>query len=452
VTQELQLPRSQVAEQAILGAILIDNSYANSVYAKIEPIDFYYNPNQRIATAISKLLSDDKKVDIVTVGAFLAKTKELKFVGGYESISALMDGVPETINIEEYVDEVLEMSARRKAIAVCQKTIASMTGPVLDTNRLIGQSAIKLREILGLTDQGGFQHIGEDMEVLRERHARIQETHIGDGVQIPGSFISLHNVITQFDRGDVHVIAGRPTMGKTSLATSLAIAQAESGYRIGFVSLEMNRYQTRTRILSQLTSIPYKAINEGGGYSDIGAGLSEGYDRMGGLPIWIDASSSVEVNTCVSRCEALVEKCLVDIIYIDYLQLFTPGEGHMRLNRNLQVAAAMAELKTLAKRADIPIVVLAQLNRDPSKRADAQGDIVYLMSDLGESDFTSHAAATIMFIHLRPDKTAYVQVEKQRNGLAGPNVRAWFKLVAPTMKYVDEDLSDAGYEKCDERY
>lgn len=450
MSTELQLPRDEMSEKAVLGGMMIDNSYCSLVFAKLSPADFFSDPHRRIFSAIQSLSINGQKVDIVTVGSSM--NKGVKFAGGYEYISSLLDGVPDKINMDEYVTSVQMAATKRRAIQICQETIAGMVGPRPDTSLLISQATTGLREALELTNQEGFQHIADIVPALKERHARIQESQIGDGVQLPGSGAGLASIITQFDRGDLHCIAARPGMGKTSLALDLGMAQAQEGYRVGIVSLEMNEYQIGTRIMSKLTGIAYKIMNEGGTYEDIGATLDHGYNSMRSLPIWLDTSASIKINVCASRCEDLVKRSSVDIIYIDYLQLFGLDDEQARKSRYLQIAVFTAQLKALAKRTDIPIVILAQLSREPEKRADANGDITYRMSDLGEGASIEHTCATIMFIHKRDNGSAYIQMGKQRNGLAGPNVRALSRLEPETMKFVPEAGEGANYHGYNEAY
>ncbi len=430
------LPHDGLAERAILGAMLIDNKYVNEVFSKIGSEDFYRDSHKRIASAINRLISEGKPADPITVSGFLEKEKELKFVGGYDYLNSLLDGIPPHINIEEYINAVKDRSALRQLILTSLGVIQSGVEPKADTQDILNRLQEDIIRIADLEIQRGFHPA---QEVLADTMKLIEgiQKH-GDSGGLKTDFYELDSMTGGFQKGDFIVIAARPSMGKTAFALNVALQVAvKYGKSVGFFSIEMSKHQIMMRLLATEAEISMSALRTGKPHltqKEWGA-LELAAGDIRNAKLFVDDSASLSIVEMKSRARRLLKEKGLDIIFVDYMQLIkVTGEQLKRSDSRAQeVAIISAALKETAKELQIPVVAMAQLNRAPEHRGARKEGPRYQLSDLKESGAIEQDADVVIFLH-REDQVdrdterkgeADLIVAKQRNGPTGKVVLAF---------------------------
>lgn len=430
------LPHDGLAERAILGAMLIDNRYVNEVFSEITSDDFYRDSHKKIAAAINKLIDDGKAADTITVSDYLEKEKELKFVGGYDYLNSLLDGIPVNINLEEYINIIKNKAALRKLILTSMGIIQSGVEPKADTKDLLTRLQEDIIKIADIEIQGGFHPsqrvVPETMELIES----IQKH--GDSGGLKTEFIELDNLTGGFQKSDFIVIAARPSMGKTALGLNMAAKMAvKHGKSVAFFSIEMSRQQIMMRLLATEANINMSALRTGKPHLNQKewGDLHLAAENLKNSRLYIDDSASLSIIEMKTRARRLMRERGLDIVFVDYLQLMkVTGENLRRSDSRAQeVAIISASLKELAKELEIPVVALAQLNRAPEHRGSKREGPRYQLSDLKESGAIEQDADVVMFLH-REDQVdrdterkgeADLFIAKQRNGPTGKVVLAF---------------------------
>lgn len=424
------LPHDGFAERAILGAMLINNNYANVVFSEINSDDFYRDSHKIIAACINKLIENGTTADIVTVSGLLNHNNELKFVGGYDYLSSLLDGIPENIDIDEYVSIVKDRAALRKLIKASMEVIKSGTEPKADTRDILTRLQEDLIRIADTEIQRGFASATEVVSETLKKIEIIQEHGESGGVKT--DFFELDDMTGGFQKGDFVVIAARPSMGKTALGLNIAANMAIKGEKsVGFFSIEMSRHQIMMRLLSLRSEIDMSALMTGRKHLNQQEwhALELAASELGKSKLYIDDSPSLSIIEMKTRARRLAREKGLDIIFLDYLQLVKVSGDQLRKNdsRAQEVAIISASLKELAKELELPVVSLAQLNRSPEQRGSKREGPKYQLSDLKESGAIEQDADLIIFLHREEqvDKDterkgeADLIIAKQRNGPTG---------------------------------
>jgi replicative DNA helicase len=424
------LPHDGFAEKAILGAMLIDNRYASDVFSEINSDDFYRDSHKLIAAAIDNLINHRNTADVVTVAGLLEKNKELKFVGGFEYLSSLLDGVPGNINLEEYVRVVKDRASLRKLMAASMGVIKSGSEPKAETREIITRLQEDIIKIADVEIRAGFAPSPEIVHETMEKIEGIQKH--GDSGGVKTDLYELDNITGGFQQGEFIVIAARPSMGKTALALNIAANMAVKAEKsVGFFSIEMARHQIMMRLLSSRAGIDMNALTTGRKRltKQEWHTLEMAAGELGKAKLYIDDSASLSIIEMKTRARRLWREKSLDIVFVDYLQLIKVTGEQLRRNdsRAQEVAIISASLKELAKELQIPVVGVAQLNRAPEQRGSRKEGIRYQLSDLKESGAIEQDADVVMFLHREEqvdretERTgeADLIVAKQRNGPTG---------------------------------
>lgn len=448
------LPHDGFAERAILGAMLINNDYSNLVFSEINSDDFYRDSHKIIAGAIHNLIEDNSGADIVTVAGSLDKNNELKFVGGFEYLSSLLDGVPENINVEEYVKVVKDRSALRKLMLTSMEVVKSGAQPKAETKDILTRLQEDLIKIADSEIQKGFSTSSDVVTETMERIEIIQKH--GDSGGLKTDIYELDDMTGGFQQGDLIVIAARPSMGKTALGLNVAASMAvKYNKAVGFFSIEMSKHQIMMRLLSLRAEVDMSALMTGRKHLNQNewSALELAANELGNANIYIDDSPSLSIIEMKTRARRLHRERGLDVIFVDYLQLMKVTGEQLRRNdsRAQEVAIISASLKELAKELQIPVVALAQLNRAPEQRGGKQEGTKYQLSDLKESGAIEQDADVIMFLHRQEqvDKEterkgeADLIVAKQRNGPTGKIVLAFQSRYT---KFSNMEFSDRDYD------
>jgi replicative DNA helicase len=413
----IYLPHSIETERAILGACLNEG-----ICPTLRHLDFYAMSHQLIAQSLHEMDQARTPIEMVTLYDFLSTSGRLDSVGGGAYLAQLAEMVPSARNLDAYEKSVRERAVARRLIQWCQKALNQ-------SEKLVGNDVMTWVAELEREFHSAFENAGTHLEplsvglksVIKQVELRMESG--GGLLGIPTGLTDLDKFLSGLVPGDLVVVAARPSMGKTALATGIAMNAAKSGHPCLFFSLEMPKDQLLLRMVAQHTGVNLHNLRTGslGGneWSEALAGMQTIYD----LPFWIDERSGI---TVLDICHQ-ARKVKPDVVFIDYLQLLKPVKREER--RDLEIAAITLALKGLAKEQKIPVVLLAQLNRQVENR----GIKKPMLSDLRESGAIEQDADVVLFPYReevyepKPNNAnvAEVIIAKHRNGETG-SVRVTF--------------------------
>ena len=421
-------PHSVEAEQSVLGGLLLDNASFDRIADRIAETDFYRDEHRRIFRQIRRLLERGKPVDAVTVAESLDTAGEGSETGGLAYLGELAANTPSAANIVRYAEIVRDRALLRQLVTAGDEIADSALNPVgRDPKQLLDEAEAKVFAIAegGFRHQTGFQHINP---LLTQVVERIQELHDRDNPSeitgIPTGYNDLDNRTSGLQPGDLLIVAGRPSMGKTSFALNMAEHVAiEVGLPVAVFSMEMGGAQLAMRMLSSVGRLDAHRVRTGRLNDDEWARLSFALGKMHEAPLYIDETQALNPIDLRARARRLCRQCgKLGLIVIDYLQLMSAANGGGE-NRATEISEISRSLKGLAKELSVPVIALSQLNRSLEQRPNKRP----VMSDLRESGAIEQDADVIMFIYRdevyhpdTPDKgTAEIIIGKQRNGPIG---------------------------------
>ncbi len=416
-------PQSIEAEQSVLGGLLLDNQRWDQIADKISESDFYRKEHRLIFRAISCLIDDNRPADVVTVSEWLDKSGELEQAGGLEYLGALANNTPSAANIAAYADIVRERAIMRQLIYVATDVANSAYQPE-------GRSAVEIldyaeRHIFEISEKGdrrgGFQPM---KSLLTAAIDRIDTLYRMDSpiTGVSTGFENMDDMTSGLQAADLIVLAGRPSMGKTSLAMNIA-ENAAVGHKVpvAIFSMEMPGQQLAMRMMASLGRINAHKVRTGKLDDDDWPRLTSAINMLAEAPIYIDDTPALNPMELRTRARRLHREHGLGLIIVDYLQLMQTSENNE--NRATEISNITRALKGLAKELSIPMVALSQLNRSLEQRPNKRP----VMSDLRESGAIEQDADVIVFIYRDEvyneesvDKgTAEIIIGKQRNGPTG---------------------------------
>jgi len=441
-------PQFLEGERAILGGLLIDNDAVAKVLTVLHAEDFYREAHRRIFGAMTSLFDKGEPVDLVTLTAELNREGSLDSVGGPGFLAELVDAVPSAANILFYTKIVTEKALLRRTIASATEITTRCYEDQPDIDQFLDEAEQIIFSIGESRIQPGFVPINELMtagmktvNALYERKENI--TGVASG------FKDLDALTAGFQSSDLIIIAGRPAMGKTSLALNVAThAAVESKVPTAVFSLEMSKEQIALRILCAKSRVNLKSLRTGFLNQEDWSRLTRGAGSIADAPLYVDDSPAINTLEVRAKARRLKKEKGLGLIVVDYLQLM---RGLSRSdNREQEISEISRSLKALAKELDVPVIALSQLNRKVEDRPNKRPHL----ADLRESGAIEQDADVIIFIYRdevynksedNPKKgEAEIIIGKQRNGPIG-EVKAHFKSVYSTfLPYtaVDEPVDD----------
>jgi replicative DNA helicase len=428
------LPANVDAEKTILGAILLDNAAHAEAAEKIETEDFSLDSHQRIYMRMTDLINAQKAVDIVTLANELSRLKEIESIGGVAYLASLTEGLPRRPVIEEYIRIVKDKSMLRKLMLICSNAIARAANQGEAALDVLGTAETQLMEVSEKSLTSGFQSLDE---IVQHSFGTLDNLYKNsrDITGLATEFDDFDKMTSGLQKGELIIIAARPSMGKTALAINIAENVAVKGKAIvAFFSLEMSKESLLRRILASQAGVDQRRLQTGFLPDDDKTKLHHALNQLVETRLFIDDTAAISLAEMRAKARRLkhIKKGL-DLIVVDYLQLMTatvPSSGKRNYeNRTQEVSAISRGLKALAKELNVPVVALSQLSRAGVQRKD---DHRPMLSDLRESGSIEQDADVVAFIHREAyyskDKEALSEVdkakseiiiEKQRNGPTG---------------------------------
>lgn len=418
-------PHSVEAEQAVIGGLLLDNQTWDQVADRVSAVDFYRQDHRTIFSAIEALAVKGSPFDVVTLSERLSETAELDDAGGLPYLATLANDTPSASNIKAYADIVRERSILRSLISVSSEIAESAFNPNGRSSREILDDAE--RRVFQIAEQGmrneqGFQSlkslVGRAMEFVGEMSEK------GSGVTgIPTGYDDLDEMTSGLQPGDLVIVAGRPSMGKTTFAMNLTEYAAISLKKPAAIfSMEMPGEQLAVRLLSSIGRVNQQRLRTGQLNDEDWPRLTSAVGILADTPMFIDDTPALTPTELRARARRLTrEHGNLGIIMIDYLQLMRVAGNSD--NRASEISEISRSLKALAKELKVPVIALSQLNRSLEQRPNKRP----VMSDLRESGAIEQDADVIMFIYrdevYNEDTDVKGQAEiiigKQRNGPIG---------------------------------
>jgi len=416
---ERALPHNLEAERSVLGAILIQNEAYNTAVEVLRPEDFYRDAHRRIFDKIIALGERQHAIDFITLREELARSGELDAVGGPAYIASLTDGVPRATNVEYYAKIVKEKAVLRNLISAANRILLEAYEADQDASEILDRAEHSIFQIAEGRVRAGFvslYDIAQDsVEAIQKAH---EEKQLITGV--PTGFHDLDHLTSGLQRGDLIIVAARPSMGKTSLALNIAQhVGTHTGRTVGVFSLEMSKEQLFLRMLSSEAQIDGHRLRTGFLRGDDWGRLTAALGTLGQAKVYIDDTPSIGVLEMRAKARRLAAEHGLHLLVIDYIQLMQ-GRGRFD-NRTQELGAISRSLKGLAKELNVPVVVLSQLSRAPEARSDHRPQL----SDLRESGALEQDADVVLLIYRddvynkepgENENVAEIIIAKQRNG------------------------------------
>ena len=423
-------PHSLEAEQSVLGGLLLDNAAADKIGDILDGQDFYNDAHRNLFAAIMNLIADNKPADVVTVAEVLGSLKKLDYVGGMAYLGALVENVPTAANIRRYAEIVRERAILRRLASAGGEIADDAYNPLgRSVREILDQAETRVFEIAehGARGQQGFQELRPLLTQVVERiELLFARENPSDVTGVPTGFTDLDRLTSGLQEGDLIVIAGRPSMGKTAFALNIAEHIALSSkvkLPVGLFSMEMGATQLAMRLIGSVGRLDQHKIRTGQLSPDDWERLSDALGRLSDAAIHVDETAALNPLELRARARRLARQYggKLGAIVVDYLQLMQAvAQGE---NRATEISEISRSLKALAKELKVPVIALSQLNRSLEQRPNKRP----IMSDLRESGAIEQDSDLILFIYRdevynedTQDKgVAEIIVGKQRNGPIG---------------------------------
>ena len=423
-------PFSTEAETAVLGGMLIDREAVTRAIEVLGDGMFYREANRRLYRAMVRLFERGDVIDVITVSEELKKTSELDASGGFDYLGQLVDAVPTAANLEYHARIIRDKALLRRLIEQSSQIIRDVYDQgERDVDDILDQAEARIFQVAESHKREGFVWIKEILWSTFEHIERLQESESGI-TGVPTGFADLDRMTTGLQKGDLCIVAARPSMGKTSFALNVAAnAAVAHNIAVAIFSLEMSSEQLVQRLLCAEGRIDAQQLRRGKLSPEEHQRLAASAGHLNTAPIWIDDQPGTNVLEIRAKARRLQSELRSDgkelgMILIDYMQLMS-GAGNAE-SRVQEVSQISRGLKALARELEVPVVAMSQLSRGPEQRTDKRP----MLSDLRESGSIEQDADVVMFLY-RPeyyapaDKREELEgkseliIGKQRNGPTG---------------------------------
>lgn len=420
-------PHSIEAEQSVLGGLLLDNAAWDRIADFMHAEDFYRFDHRIIFQHLIKLINAARPADVITVFESLSSVGKAEEVGGLAYLNALAQNTPSAANIRRYAEIVRDRGVLRKLITVSDEISSQAFSPQgKEVKEMLDEAESK---IFAIAEEGsrGAQGFTAIQPLLTQVVERIDELYSRDSQSeitgVPTGFIDLDRMTSGLQPGDLVIVAGRPSMGKTAFSINIGENVAiDSGLPVAVFSMEMGGAQLAMRMLGSVGKLDQHRLRTGRLNDEDWPRLTHAIQKMNNAQLFIDETPALNSIELRARSRRLSRQCgKLGLIIVDYLQLMAANRSGE--NRATEISEISRGLKGLAKELNCPVIALSQLNRSLEQRPNKRP----VMSDLRESGAIEQDADVILFIYRdevynpdSPDKgTAEIIIGKQRNGPIG---------------------------------
>ena len=421
-------PHSLEAEQSVLGGLLLDNTAWDRIGDVLSLDDFYRDDHRRIYRHIAKLVEHGKPADVVTVAESIESSEDKDKTGGLAYLGTLAQNTPSAHNIRRYAEIVHERAVMRRLASVGNEIADSALNPLgKDVGQLLDEAESRVFQIAeaGVRGRVGFHDIHQLLSQVMERVDFLySRENPSDITGVPTGFRDVDGKTSGLQEGDLIIVAGRPSMGKTAFALNIVEHVAvEAKKPVAVFTMEMSGTQIAARMLGSLARIDQHKLRTGKLSDEDWNRLADGLGKLHDAPIHVDETAALNPLELRSRARRLARQHgKLGLVVVDYLQLMVT-DGKREENRATELSEISRSLKALAKELSVPVVALSQLNRSVDQRPDKRP----IMSDLRESGALEQDADLILFIYrdevYNRDSgekgKAEIIIGKQRNGPIG---------------------------------
>ena len=439
-------PHDIEAEKAVLSAILLDNDAIHAVVTEVGEEDFYHPSHQMLYRSMVRLRDENQPVDLTTLAAFLKGEGLLESVGGAVALAEIADYEATPANIIHYAKIVRDRAVKRSLISTASEIVALGYDHGESADTLLDEAESRIFALSTEKANTSLSSISVEMHDAVD-HIDMLMKRSGELTGLSTGFERLDEITGGLQRGELFILASRPSMGKTALALNIARnAAVDSQKKVAVFSLEMTTRSLVMRMLSSEAQVDFTAFRSGLISTDAHSRLMAAAGRLSDAKLWIDDSGSATILEMRAKCRRLKSQHGLDLVIVDYLQL-ARGDRHTQ-SREQEISEISRGLKGLAKELDIPVMALSQLNRGPESRKE---DKRPMLADLRESGAIEQDADIIGFIYrdifynkeTEYENLAELIIAKQRNG---PTGTIKLEFVGKYAQFRDWPLSDDPYE------
>jgi len=399
------MPQNQEVEQALLGALLVNNKALEKVSEFLRPEHFYNAVHGRIYEAIAKFVERGQDASPITLKNYFEKDADLSHVGGGQYLSDLAGSVISVVNVADYGQTIYELHLKRALVALGEDVVNDAYDHNIDlaATQQIEQAEKRLFDLATVGDyKGGFVSFNKSLTAAIQ-HAQVAYQREGQITGVTTGLLDLDKMMGGLQNSDLIILAGRPAMGKSALAANIAFNAARArlerggkeGAVAGFFSLEMSAEQLATRILADLAQVPADKIRRGELRDTDFHKFVEASQTLSQVPLFFDDTPGQTIGAIRTRARRLQRQHNLGLIVIDYLQLIQGSGRNSSDNRVQEVSEITRGLKTLAKELNVPVLALSQLSRGVEARDNKRPQL----ADLRESGSIEQDADAVMFVY-----------------------------------------------------
>ena len=403
-------PQNLEAEQAVLGAMMLEPEAVGLVSEFLQADDFYRDSHRLIFAAISELIDKGDPIDLVSVAETLRQQGVLEQLGGIATISAIARSVPTVVNVEYYAKLVAEKAFLRQLIRVTGSISERGYDPGEEVHELLEDAERLILEISRRSVKDGFHFIREILLATFDKIEKLYENK-GKLTGVPTFFTELDRMTSGWQPSDLVIIAARPSMGKTAMVINMAQnAAIKAKVPVAIFSLEMSKEQLVQRMLCGEAMVDQQRVRTGELLETDWPKLTRAVGPLSDAPIFIDDTVGISMMELRSKAFRLKIEQEIGLVVVDYLQLLSPGKEKRSENRQQEVAQIARTLKGLARELKVPVIALSQLNRGVEMRQNKRP----VMSDLLESGAIEADADVVAFIY----RDEYYNSDSDKKGIA----------------------------------
>lgn len=411
-------------ERVILGCVLLDNSAYAEASARLGPYDFALTAHQRVFRRVGEMLAAGRVVDIVTLSDNLSRHKELESVGGVAWLASLTEGLPRRLSIDEYVTIVRDKALLRALILVHSEAITRAADQSEDAEAVLTSTRSRIEDLAAQRSESGLQLVRDFMGARKLTADELMD-HPARQTGVPTGIEEFDRLTCGLQPAELIIIAARPSIGKSDMSDNIADHVAVNLQKtVAFYTPEMSTTSVINRLICSRARVDRGLFREGKLSSEDRRYFSDAREEVEAAPLYLNDSSNITLSRIRSETTHLKAKAGLRLVLIDYLQLMSAADMPKKYNREQEVAGISRGAKLLAKDLDVPVVVMAQISRDNTKRTDKRP----ILSDLRESGALEQDADVVAFLHREEyydrDNEAVkgkgeIIVAKARNGPVG---------------------------------